>query len=112
MTKGIRFVSESPETAFAPVWDYSIAIKSTNINTEDLAKIILEKEKEIIENYSGELDVILGNLFLLKGKVFDLQGDRRNAIEYYKKCIGLNNLSSAIKDSKQYLKKPYTDYGS
>ena len=65
-----------------------------------------------IENYSGELDVILGNLFLLKGKVFDLQGDRRNAIEYYKKCIGLNNLSSAIKDSKQYLKKPYTDYGS
>ena len=65
-----------------------------------------------IENYSGELDIILGNLFLLKGKVFDLQGDRRNAIEYYKKCIGLNNLSSAIKDSKQYLKKPYTDYGS
>ena len=65
-----------------------------------------------IENYSGELDIILGNLFLLKGKVFDLQGDRRNAIEYYKKCIGLNNLSSAIKESKQYLKKPYTDYGS
>ena len=65
-----------------------------------------------IENYSGELDVILGNLFLLKGKVFDLQGDRRNAIEYYKKCIGLNNLSSAIKDSKQYLKEPYTDYES
>ena len=56
MTKGIRFVSESPETAFAPVWDYSIAIKSTNINTEDLAKIILEKEKEIIENYSGDDD--------------------------------------------------------
>ena len=56
--------------------------------------------------------IILGNLFLLKGKVFDLQGDRRNAIEYYKKCIGLNNLSSAIKESKQYLKKSYTDYGS
>ena len=64
-----------------------------------------------IENYSGELDIILGNLFLLKGKVFDLQGDRRNAIEYYKKCIVLNNLSSAIKESKQYLKKPFTDYG-
>jgi len=65
-----------------------------------------------IENYSGELDIILGNLFLLKGKVFDLQGDRRNAIKYYKKCIGLNNLSFAIKESKQYLKKPYTAYGS
>ena len=65
-----------------------------------------------IENYSGELDIILGNLFLLKAKVFDLQGDRSNAIEYYKKCIVLNNLSSAIKESKQYLKKSYTDYGS
>ena len=65
-----------------------------------------------IENYSGELDIILGNLFLLKGKVFDLQGDRRNASEYYKKCIGLDNLSSEIKESKQYLKKPFTDYGS
>ena len=64
-----------------------------------------------IENYSGELDIILGNLFLLKGKVFDLQGDRSNAIEYYKKCIVLDNLSSAIKESKQYLKEPFTDYG-
>ena len=49
---------------------------------------------------------------LLKGKVFDLQGDRSNAIEYYKKCIMLDNLSSAIKESKQYLKKPFTAYGS
>ena len=54
MTRGIRFVSEPPETVFAPVWDYSIAIKSTNINTEDLAKIILEKEKEIKEKYPND----------------------------------------------------------
>ena len=56
MTKGIRFVSESPETPFAPVWDYSIAIKSIIINTENIAKIILQKEKEIIEKYSGDDD--------------------------------------------------------
>ena len=56
MTRGIRFVSESPETVFAPVWDYSIAIKPIVINTEDIAKIVLQKEKEIIDKYSGDDD--------------------------------------------------------
>ena len=56
MTRGIRFVSESPETVFAPVWDYSIAIKPIVINTEDIAKIVLQKEKEIIDEYSGDDD--------------------------------------------------------
>ena len=56
MTRGIRFVSEPPETPFAPVWDYSIAVKPIIINTENIAKIVLEKEKEIIEKYSGDDD--------------------------------------------------------
>lgn len=56
MTRGIRFVSESPETVFAPVWDYSIAIKPIVINTEDIAKIVLQKEQEIIDKYSGDDD--------------------------------------------------------
>ena len=44
MTRGIRFVSEPPETPFAPFWDYSIAVKPIIINTEYIAKIVLEKE--------------------------------------------------------------------
>ena len=56
MTRGIRFVSEPPETPFAPFWDYSIAVKPIIINTENIAKIVLEKEKEIIEKYSGDDD--------------------------------------------------------
>jgi len=56
MTRGVRFVSESPETVFAPVWDYSIAIKPIVINTEDIAKIVLQKEQEIIDKYSGDDD--------------------------------------------------------
>ena len=56
MTRGIRFVSEPPETPFAPFWDYSIAVKPIIINTENIAKIVLEKEKDIIEKYSGDDD--------------------------------------------------------
>ena len=87
-------------------WENSVQVFQKAIDCDDkfveaynnigIAYSHFGKEDKAIENYSGELDIILGNLFLLKGKVFDLQGDRRNAIEYYKKCIGLNNLSSAI----------------
>ena len=62
-----------------------------------------------IDNYSGELDIILGNLFFLKAKVLDLKGNRYEALKYYKRCIKLNNFSYAISESKQYLNIPYTD---
>ena len=60
-----------------------------------------------IDNYSGELDIILGNLFLLKAKVLDIQGTRNEAVKYYKKCIELDNFSYAIVESKTYLSIPY-----
>jgi len=62
-----------------------------------------------INNYSGELDIILGNLFLLKGKVLDVQGNRREAVKYYNKCIKLDNFSYAIAESKQYLSVPFIE---
>ena len=60
-----------------------------------------------IDNYSGELDIILGNLFLLKAKVLDAQGIRNEAVKYYKKCIDLDNFSYSIIESKTYLSIPY-----
>ena len=60
-----------------------------------------------INNYSGELDIILGNLFLLKAKVLDIQGNRNGAVKYYNKCIELDNFSYSILESKQYLSIPY-----
>ena len=64
-----------------------------------------------IENYSGDLDIILGNLFLLKGKVLDLKGNRKKAIAYYNKCQDLDNFSHVIKESRQYLSMPYLANG-
>ena len=60
-----------------------------------------------INNYAGELDIILGNLFLLYGKLNDISGDRSTAIKYYKLCRDLDNFSYASKQSREYLKKPY-----
>ena len=63
---------------------------------------------EAIDNYSGDLDIRLGNLFLLKAKALDIQGNRSEAVKYYNKCIDLDNFSSAIAESDKYLSVPYT----
>jgi len=44
---------------------------------------------------------------LLKGKIHDLLGERSFAIEYYRKCIQLDNYSYAIKEAEQYIKKSF-----
>ena len=45
------FQSQDPETPFAPSWDYIIGCKQTDIDTSELAKVILDQEKKILEQY-------------------------------------------------------------
>ncbi len=45
------FKNESPQTPYAPVWDFVIADKETDLDVDELGYIILSKEKEIIEEY-------------------------------------------------------------
>ena len=90
---------------YGPYLDYEKALLLFFENNYSKALPLIDNA---IDNYSGELDIILGNLFLLKAKVLDIQGDRYVAVKYYKKCIDLDNFSSAITESKQYLSVPYT----
>ena len=63
-------------------------------------------EKAIL-NYNGELDMVLGNLFLLKGKILDIWKRHEEAKDFYNECIGLANFSYAIAESKKYLISPF-----
>jgi len=90
---------------YGPYLDYEKALLLFFENNYSKALPLIDNA---IDNYSGELDIILGNLFLLKAKVLDIQGDRYEAVKYYKKCIDLDNFSYAIAESKQYLSVPYT----
>ena len=63
-------------------------------------------EKAIL-NYNGELDMVLGNLFLLKGKILDIWKRHEEAKDFYNECIGLANFSYAISESKKYLISPF-----
>ena len=60
-----------------------------------------------INGYHAELDIILSHALLLKGKLHDLKHDREKAILSYKKCVKLDNYSSAVDESKNYLKNRY-----
>jgi len=62
---------------------------------------------QAVNSYAAELDIVLGNAYLLQGKCFDKLGKRKQAKESYNMCIDLNNLSDAILKSKTYLKNPY-----
>ena len=56
MTKVTRFTSDPPQSPYAPIWDYCIAEKETNIDVEELSKVILFKEEEIKEKYPDDWD--------------------------------------------------------
>ena len=72
--------------------DYPLALSSLDI---------------AIENYGAELDIVLGNAMLLKGKIHDILGERKNAVKYYRDCIQLDNYSYAIKEAESYLIRPF-----
>ena len=60
-----------------------------------------------INSYTAELDIILGNAYLLQGMTYDMMNDRIEAKSSYKKCLKLDNFSSAMNKAKQYLNQPY-----
>ena len=50
-----KFSSESPETPYAPVWDYCIAEKKIDIDVDKLADLILSNRGENIANFFNVL---------------------------------------------------------
>ena len=85
-------IFNNDETIYADEMDYDKSIKFTML---------------AIDNYSGELDVILGNLYLLNGKLNDIVNNRDDAVRYYKLCRNLDNFSYASKEAIQYIKVPF-----
>ena len=69
----------------------------------------LKNVEEALGNYHAELDVILGNAWLLKGMIHDRKGNREEAKQAYQVCISLDNNTTAITKAKKYLNSPFID---
>ena len=89
---------------YKPYFDYQKALLSFHEKDYNQSRMLADLA---INDYAGELDIILGNLFLLIGKLNDISGERNTAIKYYKLCRDLDNFSYASKQSREYLEKPY-----
>ena len=70
----------------------------------------LKNVKNTIRDYAGELDIILGNSYLLEGMVYDKLNVREKAKESYRKCIELKNFSIAMKKAEKYLERSYSAF--
>ena len=68
----------------------------------------LEQVNKTIDEYTAELDIVLGNAYLLQGMCYDRLDQRGKAKGSYKDCIALDNFSGSIKIAKGYLKKPFS----
>ena len=90
---------------YLPYLDYQRALLSFYQN--DYVKA-LEQVNKTIDEYTAELDIVLGNAYLLQGMCYDRLDQRGKAKGSYKDCIALGNFSSSIKIARNYLKKPFT----
>ena len=69
----------------------------------------LEQVNKTIDEYTAELDIVLGNAYLLQGMCYDQLDQRGKAKRSYKNCVGLDNFSGSIKLAKTYLKQPFSN---
>ena len=90
---------------YLPYLDYERALLS--FYKEDYVKA-LDQVNKTIDEYTAELDIVLGNAYLLQGMCYDRLDQRGKAKGSYKDCIALDNFSGSIKIAKGYLKKPFS----
>lgn len=106
MEKMLMNLTDRQKEWYQPYQSYEIALLHfQNKNYKESLKYV----KKTIDNYSGELDIILGNAYLLQGMAFDKLSKRKNAIESYQKCVKLKNFSNAVKKAEKYIERSYSE---
>ena len=61
----------------------------------------------IINNYHMEFNWLKGFAFLIKGKSYDLIGDRNAAIKAYKKVLEIDDYYPEVKEARLLIKNKY-----
>ena len=97
-------LTERQKEWYKPYLDYEKGLLAFKSKQYKKSLVLLDL---CIKSYSGELDIVLGNALLLKGKVLDKLKRRSEAKLSYQACLDLDNFSSSMKTAKQYLFQPY-----
>ncbi|MBT6632079.1 MAG: hypothetical protein HOB40_03845 [Candidatus Marinimicrobia bacterium] len=87
---------------YHPYLNYEKALLAFHKKQYTTSLAFVEKS---IESYSAELDIVLGNAYLLQGKNYDKLNKWSKAKTSYKLCVNLDNFSSAMGEATNRLKK-------
>lgn len=85
---------------YVPFLNYEKALVYFNNGKYSESKVLLDK---VISTYSAELDMILGESFLLLGKIYELEGNKKPAAAIYEKCYSLQNHTYAVREAERRL---------
>ena len=104
LEKEFAFLTPIQQSWYFSYYRYELALFRFLHGDDDEALLYVE---ETINHYHAELDIVLGNAWLLKGMILDRMGNHHEAKQAYKACISLDNHSAAMIRAKQYLKSSY-----
>ena len=105
LNESIKLLTEIQQEWFTSYLNFEWALYHFHSGNQDVS---LRYANKTISSYRAELDIILGEALLLKGKLLDLKGERKDAIQLYRRCKELNNMTQAIRDTEVFLQKPFT----
>ncbi|MFQ6616501.1 MAG: hypothetical protein ACE5HZ_07000 [Fidelibacterota bacterium] len=98
-------LSSFPRKGWEPTLTYQEALLRFVQGDLDTALALVTNS---IESFAAELDTPLGFGYLLRGKIYDLRGEREHAVADYRAALALDNHTSAMEKARQYLDTPYS----
>ena len=107
MEKKLDYLTDRQRDWYGPYLFYEKALLEFQKKNYEGALDLLSNT---IENYSAELDFVLGNAYLLQGMAYDMLYNRSKAKESYYNCIYLDNFSGSIDKARLFLKQPYEEH--
>ncbi len=105
LNASIESLTEIQQEWFTGYLNFEWALYHFHSGNQDVS---LRYANQTISSYRAELDIILGETFLLKGKLLDLRGERKGAVQSYRSCMELDNMTQAMRDAEAFIQKPFT----
>ncbi len=104
MQNELDSLTEIQRSWYTAFWSYEMALLAFEEGKLNEAMNYVDAS---INYYYAELDIVLTNAWLLKGKLHDLKAERQQALKAYKSCIKRDNYTSAIDNARLYSKNPF-----
>lgn len=102
MEERLQYLTGIQKQWYTPFLNYEKALVAFNNGDHAGALHLLEQS---ISQYAAELDMVLGECYLLRGRIYELEGQYDLAAEAYRSCVELNNNTYAVARAAEALER-------